>query len=201
MPNGVARNSSSIDYWTPSTEGGTSRCRRSWRRSNVPRSAARRRRPRPEPGGSGNDGASGDHTRHELVADRRLSQAHRRGRRPQRYLRRSDRGAGAGQGHGTAVARARHRFELPRRPVREQLQLRLPQHARMDVADDAAAHREQPAGGIRTAVRRRRDRSGVPRTRGATAASSIRCSTTSIAAADRAGDRAVVEEWVDSVRG
>ena len=62
MPNGVAKNSSHrlLDAIHRRTElpdvadPGAAR--------TVPRSVARRERPRPEPGGSGNDGASGDHT-------------------------------------------------------------------------------------------------------------------------------------------
>ena len=117
---------------------------------------------------TGNDGASGDHTRGTSSwLTGVLSQAHRRRRRPQRHLRRSDCGVGPRQGHGAAVARARHRSQFPGRPVREQLQLRLPEHAGVDLADDAAADREQSARRVRAAVRRRRHggaarRAGAP---------------------------------------
>ena len=159
------RTSSGIDYWTPSSEG------RNFEMSQIlaPLEPFRDRmlvvsgldQNQAE---AGNDGASGDHTRGTSSwLTGVLPQAHRRRRRPQRHLRRSDRGVGARQGHGAAVARARHRSQLPRRAVREQLQLRLPQHARLDVADDAAADREQSARRVRAAVRRRRHRGAARR--------------------------------------
>ena len=49
-----------------------------------------------------------------------------------------------------------HRPELRGRQLRERLQLRLHEHAGVADADDAAAAGEQPARGLRTAVRRRR---------------------------------------------
>ena len=103
---------------------------------------------------TGDDGASGDHTRGTSswltgVYPKRTEGADV----TQRHLRRSDRGIGARQGHGAAVARARNRSQFPGRAVREQLQLRLSEHAGMDLADDAVADREQPACGIRAIVR------------------------------------------------
>ena len=74
----------------------------------VPRSAGRRQRPGAAPGRRARRRRQRrSHARHQLVADRRAPQAHRRRRRAQRHLGRSDRGGGARQGHGAAVARAR----------------------------------------------------------------------------------------------
>ena len=190
MPNGVAKNSSGIDYWTPRGEGtGFEHVADPGAAGAVSRPDGGRQRPGSQPGrGRQRRRERRSHPRHELVADRRASQAHRGRRRPQRRLRRSDRRGGPRQGDGAAVARARHRSQFPRRAMREQLQLRLPEHAGVDVADDAAADREQSAGGVRAAVRRRRHRGAArPRRRARTRASSIRCSRTSTACSGGSG--------------
>ena len=169
MPNGVAKNSSGIDYWTPPTEG------RNFQMSQIlaPLEPFRDRllvvsgldQNQAE---AGNDGASGDHTRGTSswltgVYPKRTEGADVRNGIS------ADQIAAPVLGKDTALPSLElaHRFELPRRPVREQLQLRLPEHARVDVADNAAADREQPAGRVRAAVRRRRNRGAACRARAA----------------------------------
>ena len=78
--------------------------------------------------------------------------------------RRHDDGPGAGPahrpGHAAAIARAGHRgsgLEL-----RLGLRLRLFQHHLLAHADAPAAHGEQPAGGVRAAVRRRNQFGAAP---------------------------------------
>ena len=162
MPNGVAKNSS-IDYWTPTNEGkkfATSQILaplepfrdRMLVISGLDQNQAE----------AGDDGASGDHTRGTSswltgVYPKRTEGADVRNG----DLRGPDRRVGAREGHGAAVARAGDRSQFPRRPVREQLQLRVSEHARVDVADDAAADREQPAHRLRAPVRRWRHARGA----------------------------------------
>ena len=83
--------------------------------------------------------------------------------------------------HGVPVARDRHRgSERLRRRLRRRLQLRLHEHHLVEGADDAAADGDQPARGVRAAVRP----AGLARATGwracgRTAASSTRCAATS----------------------
>ena len=77
--------------------------------------------------------------------------------------------ATSGQDDGAAVAGAGDRSQLPRRAVREQLQLRLPEHARVELGYDAAADREQSAHRVRAALWRwRHSASSAWRRRSAT---------------------------------
>ncbi len=69
---------------------------------------------------------------------------------------RSSRGAAYRPGHATPVAGALHRGSGAR--LRGDLQLRLSQLHLVEVADTAAADAEQPAAGVREAVRRRFER-------------------------------------------
>ena len=131
MPNGVAMNLTGIDYWTPARPG------RNFELSPIltPLEPFRDRMTvvsglDHNQAEAGDDGANGDHTRGTSSwLTGVVPEAHRGRRRPQRHLGRSDRRRRARQGHAAAVARARDRPELPGRPVREQLQLRLPEHA------------------------------------------------------------------------
>ena len=92
------------------------------------------------------------------LAERGAAQDDRGRRCPPRHHRRPDRGARAVPRHPPAVARADPGEQLPRRQLRQRLQLRLRQHAVVVVADDAAADGEQPPHGVRAVVRRRRHR-------------------------------------------
>ena len=130
---------------------------------------------------AGDDGANGDHTRGTSswltgVHPKRTEGADvRNGISADQIA-----AAAAGQGHGAAVARARDRPQLPGRQVREQLQLRLPEHAGVDArrrrrCRPRTTRAWSSSGCSATAARR----SSAPRRRGRTAASSIRCSRTS----------------------
>ncbi len=162
MPNGVARNFTGINYWTPVGEGAN------FELSPILTPLAPYRDRLTVVSGLAqhqadafDDGANGDHTRGTSSWLTGVHpQAHRRRRRAERDLGGSDRGGGDRQGHRAALARAGDRSELPRRAMREQLQLRLPQHAVVAFADDADADREQSArssssGCSATAARRR----------------------------------------------
>ena len=180
MPNGVAKNSS-IDYWTPSSEGkkfATSQILaplepfrdRMLVISGLDQNQAE----------AGDDGASGDHTRGTSswltgVYPKRTEGADVRNGISADQIAASV----LGEGHGAAVSRARDRSQFPGRAVREQLQLRVSEHARVDVADDAAADREQPAHRVRAPVRRWRHARGDERcARAGSGACWTRCSRT-----------------------
>ena len=110
------------------------------------------------PQGPGDNG--GDHTRCPAVF---LNGVH-----PKRtdgadiLRRRDDRSDGRGEdrpGHAAAVARTRDRgLQRPRRIVRRRVQLHLHEHDFLAHADVADADGDQPARGLRSDVRRRRDR-------------------------------------------
>ena len=101
----------------------------------------------------------------------------RRGRRAgaPRHHRRSGRRAAHRPGHAAAVARADDRGREPQ--LRRRPELRLPRHDLVAETDVAAADAEQPAGGVRAAVRRRQHRrASAARGASSRSACSIRCS-------------------------
>ena len=131
MPNGVAMNFKGINYWKPNGEGTNFELSpiltplAPFRNQMVVFSGLTHQSGRRV----GGRRQRRSHARHQHLAHRRPSEAHRRRRRLQRDLGRSDRGAGARQGHAAAVARAGPRPQLPGRQLRERLQLRLHEHA------------------------------------------------------------------------
>ena len=176
-PNGVARNFAGINYWTPKGEGANFELSpiltplAPFRDRLVVVSGLAQHQ-----ADAHDDGANGDHTRGTSswltgVHPKRTEGADVRNGISADQIAAAD----ARQGHGAAVAGAGHRPQFPRRPVREQLQLRVPEHAGVAHADDAAADREQSAHRVRAAVRRRRH-AGAAAGAGAsrTGASSIR---------------------------
>ena len=104
-------------------------------------------------------------------------------------------------GHAAAVARAGHRGSQPE--LRRRLRLRLLQHDLLAHADRAAAGGEQPAGGVRKAVWRRRHHRAAP------ARASARTAAFSTRSASRrwrfrsglpASDRLRVDGYLDDIR-
>ena len=181
-----------------------SSCRRSWRRSQpfrdrtvVVSGLAQHQ------ADAFDDGANGDHTRGTSSWLTGVHpQAHRRRRRRNGIS--ADQIAAAAIGKDTPLPSLElaHRSELPGRQLRERLQLRLPEHVLVAIADDAAADGEQSAGGVRAAVRRRRH-AGAAAGAGAREPQHPRLGDgRHDAAADRlgAGDRATVDEYLDAVR-
>ena len=157
MPNGVAMNHTGVNYWKPKTVGADFEFSPILKplepfRNQVTVVSGLHNRPA-ESLGDGN----GDHTR---STGSWLTGAHIK------RTEGSDLRAGISvdqviavavqEGHAAAVARARDSAELGDRRLRHRLQLRLRHHAGVGVADDAAADAEQPAAGLRAAVRRRR---------------------------------------------
>ena len=134
MPNGVARNFTGINYWTPTGEG------TDFELSPILTPLAPYRDRLLVVSGLAqhqadafDDGANGDHTRGTSswltgVHCKRTEGADvRNGISADQIA-----APTSGQGHGAAVARAGDRSQFPRRSVREQLQLRLPEHAGVD---------------------------------------------------------------------
>ena len=146
----------------------------------VSRPAARHRRPRsPERRSGQRRRQRRSHARHQLVADGRLSQAHRRRGRAQRRLGRSGGGGEAREGHGPAVARAVDRPQLPGRAVREQLQLHVSEHAGVEPTRRRRSRpRTTRASSSSACLAKAARPSGAPRRPARTRAFSIRCSRT-----------------------
>ena len=131
MPNGVARNFAGINYWTPLGEGASFEFSpilkplEPFRDRMVVVSGLAQHQ-----ADAHDDGANGDHTRGTSswltgVHPKRTEGADiRNGISADQIA-----AAEIGQGHGAAVAGAGDRPQLPRRPVREQLRLRLHEHA------------------------------------------------------------------------
>ena len=160
LPNGVAMNFKGVNYWKPKAKAPTSSCRRSSRRSTAFRDqmivvSGTQRSIRPT---CSNDGANGDHTRGTSTWLTGVHPKHTEGADvQQRDLRRPDRGAtSSARTRALPSLELRLDLELPGRQLRERLQLRLHEHAVVELADDAAADREQSARRVRAAVRRRR---------------------------------------------
>ena len=153
---------------------------------------------------AGNDGASGDHTRGTSSWLTGVHPKRTEGADVRNGIS-ADQIAAAVLGKDTALPSLElaHRSQFPGRAVREQLQLRLPEHAGVDLADDAAADREQSAGRVRAAVRRRRHR-GAARRAGAPEPEHPRFGARGLlppAAAARARPTAPqLTEYVDAVR-
>ena len=109
LPNGVAMNFKGINYWKPMGEG------TNFELSPILTPLAPFREQMVVVSGTNQhqadvlqDGANGDHTRGTSTWLTGVHpEAHRRRRRAERHLGRSDRGAVPRQGHGAAVARAR----------------------------------------------------------------------------------------------
>ena len=156
LPNGVARNFTGINYWTPTGEGA------GFELSPILSPLAPYRNRLLVVSGLAqhqadafDDGANGDHTRGTSswltgVHCKRTEGADvRNGVSADQIA-----APASGPDDGAAVAGAGDRSQLPRRSVREQLQLRLPEHTRVELGYDAAADGEQSAHRVRAALRR-----------------------------------------------
>ncbi len=119
-----------------------------------------------------------------VVPDRRAPEEDRRRRHPERHLRRPDRGAAPGRGDALRLARNRVRRLAHGRQLRLRLLLRVHQQPGVARTGDADAAGDEPAPGLRAAVRRHRHqpRPGGPR---APAAAIAAASSTSSASARR----------------
>ena len=105
--------------------------------------------------------------RGRLVPHGRPSAKDRRRRHPERHLGRSDRGAAPGRAGALSVPRARMRRLADGGQLRFRLLVRLHQQPRLARPRDADASGDEPAPGLRAAVRRRRHQSRPRRARGA----------------------------------
>ncbi len=156
LPNGVAKNFTGIDYWTAEgRRASSSSCRRSLRRSPPYRDRADgRQRPRSQRIAEANaeDGATATTRRRPrrgspaCAASAPKAPTSRCGTSADQIAAQRARAA-----DGAAVARAVDRFERARGHVRQRVQLRVFEHAVVELADDAAAEREQSARRVRAA--------------------------------------------------
>ena len=208
MPNGVSMNFKGVNYWKPARRGAGlrvladphSRSQRSATSMTVVsgldaasgRRAGRRRQRRPHP-------------RHQHVADRRRIPSTPKAPTSATASRptRSPRNA-FGKDTPLPSLELAHRPQLPGRQLRERLQLRLHEHAGVELADHAAADREQPARGLRAAVRRRRHVGGSgwrrPRQNRSILDSVIERAGSGCSARSGPADRTTVGDYLDSVR-
>ena len=111
------------------------------------------RRHQPDAVASGQPGGRPRGERRRLP-DRRVAEAHRSRGRARQHHHRSGRGAADRTGHAVPVARSGHRgLHRLRRRLLAGLQLRLPEHGVVELADHAAADGHQPARRVRADVR------------------------------------------------
>ena len=152
-------NFTGINYWKPNGEGTDFELSPILTPlAAVPRSDGRRQRARRSTRPTRlDDGANGDHTRGTSSWLTGVHPKHTEGADVRNGIS-ADQIAAHVLGKDTPLPSLElaHRPELPGRQLRERLQLRLHEHAGVALADDAAADREQPARGLRAAVRRRR---------------------------------------------
>ena len=127
------------------------------------------------------------------MADRRVREAHRSRGRARGHDDRSDRGEADRPGDAVSVARAGDgRFHRVCRRLHGRLQLRLREHDLLELADDAAADGDQPARGVRAAVRRAGHAGAAPRAPAARPEHPRRHHRRGERAAARSGRRATV---------
>ena len=129
----------------------------------VPRPHQRHQRPGASDvaGAGGAESAGANHTRSAAVfLSGAVAEARRAG--APRHHGRSGRGAADRPGHAAAVARA-DRSRKPVLALRGGFSCAYREHDLLAGADVAAADAEQPAGGVRAAVRRRQHRRRAPR--------------------------------------
>ena len=147
-----------MNNWTPADERRRLRAHPDPRAARaVPRPPGRADRPRQRTGGGQARRARRRARPHRRrVPDGRAREADRGRRLRGGHLDRSDCGQAPRPADAAGVARARARDHRTRRRLRRRLQLRLRQHAVLAHGDHAAADGEQPASGVRAAVRRQR---------------------------------------------
>ncbi len=146
VPNGAI-----MEQWTPAANGGGFDVLAD---SEAARALPRLARRRLQPDASGHARRRPCRQRGRM-ADRRRRQAHRGRGRPGRHDHRPDGRPPDRAGHAVPVDRAGDRgLHRLRRRLHDRLQLRLHEHHLLELADHAAADGDQPARGVRAAVRR-----------------------------------------------